>query len=354
MPNLDDSLHADLVAFALNQLPADEAELLRERVVTDPALCAALDEIRQHLDFHAEVPEIQPSPTQFDRIREAIRAEQETATAPTPRSFWSRYWMSLAAAALLISALIWPGGDERPPAPAEILAIAGTVTQSEDGSWTSSAVSRITFGTGVVVTLDADTVIKPLNAQRLFLGKGRIFLEIAPQRRGFVVATTPFEVRTTGTSFLVESDAGAGRVGVERGAVNVSYSSGSPIEVEAGHELRFPNANPGRLPANRPLRWFEIPSLSAKILNPTTIRVVLGNEMIDEIVLAPPTNGKPLFYATVKTRNFPHEPANFAHNVGIPPGETFEFPMSLPVPLGPKDRVLVRCPSLGLEVEAQR
>jgi hypothetical protein len=262
--------------------------------------------------------------------------------------------MSLAAAALIVAALIWPRGGQPLGTPAEIVAVAGSVTQGPDGSWTSDSVSRITFGSGVVVTMDADTVIKPLNRQRLFLGKGRIFLEIATQRRGFVVSTTPFEARTMGTSFLVESDAGAGRIAVERGSVSVSYSAGSPIRVDAGHELVSPHIKPAPLPADRPLRWFTIPSLSAKILNPTTIRVVLGNEMIDEITLTPPTNGKPLFYATVGSRNFPHEPANFAHNVGIPPGETFEFPMSLPAPLGEKDRVLVRCPSLGLEVEATR
>jgi hypothetical protein len=355
---IDDAVRADLVAFALGQLPGGEADALRERVLADPALCAELDSIRRHLDFHADAPEIQPSPVQFDRIRAAIRADRQAPAAPKPRSFWSRYWMSLAAAALLIAALILPRGREPDADPVVIEAVAGDVTRTADGSWTSTSVSRIRFGTGVVVTLDTDTVVKPVSAQRLFLGKGRIFVEAAPQRRGLTIMTTPFEVETTGTSFLVESDAGRGRVAVESGAVRVRYSGDARIAVATGQELRSPATRPTPIPRDRPIRWFEIPSLSAKILNPTTVAVVLHNEMIDEITLAPPTNGKPLFFATVGSHNYPHEypqePANFGQNVKIPPGGTFEFPMTLPTPLAEDDRVLVRCPSLGLEVEARR
>lgn len=353
-PGIDDVRRADLVAFALGQLPAGEAEALREDVLADPALGAELTAIRKHLDFHAEAPEVQPSPMQFERIRAAIRAEQQAASAPRPRSFWSRYWTSVAAAALLVAALILPrGGSPETTSPA-IVALAGDVARQPDGSWASTSVSRIRFGTGVVVTMDADTTLKPLTAQRLFLGKGRIFVEAEPSRRGLTIMTTPFEARITGTSFLVESDAGQGRVAVETGTVVVRYGADDGIRVEAGQELRSPATRPTAIPPNRPLRWFEIPSLSAKILNPSTVTVVLHNEMIDEITLAPPTNGKPLFFATVGSHNYPHEPANFGQNVKIPPGETFEFPMTLPVPLGPDDEVRVRCPSLGLEVEARR
>jgi len=354
-PGIDDSVRADLVAFALGQLPAAEADALRERVVSDPALCAELDRIRRHLDFHADVPEIQPAPAQFERIRAAIRAEDAPAAPSRRRSFWGRYWMSAAAAALLIAALIFPDlAPDPPPPPPGVAAVAGDVARTDDGSWHASTVSRITIGDGVVVTLDANTVVKPLHAQRLFLRKGRIFLEVSPARRGFSVVTTPFEVRTAGTSFLVGSFEGRGRVAVESGAVHVSYGADSDIRVESGQELRSPGTRPVALPEGGRLRWFEIPSLSAKILNPSTLRVVLHNEMIDEITLAPPVNGKPLFYATVGAHNYPHEPANFGQNVKIPPGRTFDFRMTLPRPLAPDQRVLVRCPSLGLQVEARR
>jgi len=352
----DDALRADLVALALHQLPADEAEALRERVLSTPALAAELESIRRHFDFHAAVPEIQPSPMQFDRIREAIREEEQALAAPRPRSFWRRYWMSAAAAALLIAALILPRPDgpaTTDPAPA-MVAVAGDVAATPDGSWTSNTVSRVRFGDGVVVTLDAGTIVKPLGSQRLFLRKGRIFLEVEPSRRGLSVVTAPFEARTTGTAFLVESAASESRVAVESGTVEVAYRGSEPVPVPAGHELRSPAREASKIPQDRPLRWFEIPSLSAKILNPSTLRVVLHNEMIDDITLAPPKSGKPLFFATVGSHSYPHEPANFGRNVRIPPGGSFDFLMTLPAPLEARDAVFVRCPSLGLEVEARR
>jgi len=75
--------------------------------------------------------------------------------------------------------------------------------------------------------------------------------------------------------------------------------------------------------------------------------------MIDPIQLAPPTGGEPLFYATVGKHSYPHQPANFGRNVVLAPGTDFTFEMKLPQEIEKGQRVLIRCPSLSLEAEAE-
>ncbi|MHC4953941.1 MAG: FecR domain-containing protein [Planctomycetota bacterium] len=364
-----DPIHENLVAFALGQLVEGEAESTRQSIADDPALAEEFEAIRCHLDLHAQVREIHPSTTGFGSLQNAIAADAAAEPAePEQRGFFRRYWLSVAAAALLVAAVIFPEGllprdwtsesSGRPPAVADL---AGTTARGSDGSVASSGVARIAYGDGVVVTLDADTTVVPIHEQRLALRAGRIFVEVAPGRRGFVVEAGEARIVTTGTKFLVHrTESGAnpgGRVAVEEGAIELLVGS-AKTAVLAGHEASWPGVDSAvgsaqPLAAGARIRWFEIPSMSAKILNETTIVVVLRNEMIDTIKLAPPTGGEPLFYATVGQHNYLHAPADFGKNVALEPGTEFTFEMKVR-PLQDNESVTIRCPALGLEAPALR
>ena len=90
--------------------------------------------------------------------------------------------MPSAAAALLVVALLWKS------APA-VEKLHGSVARAGDGTLTAKTVSRIRVGDGVIVTMDAGTVVRPLSDQRLALQAGRVFLQVSRQRQGFVVET---------------------------------------------------------------------------------------------------------------------------------------------------------------------
>ncbi|MEM8885277.1 MAG: hypothetical protein AAGD14_14510 [Planctomycetota bacterium] len=364
---LGDNLRADLIAFSLGQLEPDEAESLRQRIAEEPDLAAEFDAIHQHLDLHRHAPEISPSPAVFTRLREQIAAEEAPpapARPPARRSIFKRYWMSMAAAALIIAAMIFPGlaPSRGQPIPT-IEQVAGAPTETlPDGTVRAPGLTRIAYGPGVVITMDGNSVIRPLASQRLALEAGRLFLEVEPARRGFTIEVAGeaggeaggTRIVTTGTRFLVEK----GRVAVEEGTVRVTREQTRHTVVKAGQELRWPGGSPTRLASTAPIAWFRIPTLKARILNPTTISVVLQNEMIDAMQLAPPTGGEPLFFATVtgpdgETRHYPHQPEDFAYNVVLQPGQPFEFEMRISE-LEDDDAVRLSCKSLGLEVEASR
>ncbi len=369
--NLNDDNRADLVAFALGQLDESEATAVRELILAEPELAAEFDSIRCHLDLHAEVREMQPTAAGFARLTE--RLEQEPVTGaelrvpecppecPPERTFIKRYWMSLAAAALLIGAIIIPRGPSAPAKTPDLKALAGNISRDASGAYTATGVARVTFGTGVTVMVDADSVLLPLDSQRLVLKTGRIFLNVEPSfyqtergRRGFTVLAGDARLTTLGTAFSVEQRRdGTGRVAVETGTVRLQRGS-ERVDVGSGRAATWPDGpwegidSPSLPSAGAQVRWFEIPSLSAKILNDRRIVVVLKNEMINVIRLAPPTGGEPLFYATVGEHNWPHEPSDWGYNVVLDPGEEFTFEMKLPEPLKPGDSVSIRVPSLGM------
>ena len=369
-----DPVSENLVSLALGQLSGDEANRVRESIASDPVLARQFESIRAHLDLHSQVREIQPMPGGFDRLRARLETEphspaEAAAAAPAgerPRSFFRRYWLSFAAAALLLVAVFVPRGDEGPLSGSpHIVALAGQPVEDADGNWASDGICRIAYGDGVTITLDADTTVIPIANQRLALRAGRIFVDVEPGRRGFTIELGDGQIMTMGTSFLVErSLAGenriAGRVAVESG--RVAYRLGDATgDVSAGDELRWtspaldgPAARVQSVASGTRLRWFEIPGLSAKILNDRTVVVVIRNEMLDPIQLAPPTGGEPLFYATVGSHSYPHAPANFGRNVVLEPGTDFTFEMKLPQPLQPGQEVVIRCPSLNLEARAAK
>jgi len=362
--NPHDDNRADLVAFALGQLDESEATAVRELILAEPELAAEFDSIRCHLDLHAEVREMQPTAGGFALLTQRIEQEPVTGAelrmpesppeCPPERTFIKRYWMSLTAAALLIGAIIIPRGPSAPVKTPNLKALVGDLSRDASGAYTATGVARVTFGTGVTVMVDADSVLLPLDSQRLVLKTGRIFLNVAPHRRGFTVLAGDARLTTLGTAFSVEQRRdGTGRVAVETGTVRLQRGS-QRVDVGSGRAATWPDGawegidSPSLPSASAQVRWFEIPSLSAKILNDRRIVVVLKNEMIDVIRLAPPTGGEPLFYATVGEHNWPHEPSDWGYNVVLDPGEEFTFEMKLPEPLKPGDSVSIRVPSLGM------
>jgi len=361
----NDDNRADLVAFALGQLDENEATAVRELILAEPELAAEFDSIRCHLDLHAEVREMQPTAGGFARLaerleREPVTANEERLSKPLPaRTFVRRYWMSLTAAALLIATVIIPRGPGTPEPTPTLEAVAGNISRDASGAYTATGVARVTFGTGVTVIVDADSVLLPLDSQRLVLKAGRIFLNVSPRRRGFTVLAGDARLTTLGTAFSVEQRKdGTGRVAVQTGTVRLQRGS-ARVNVVSGRAATWPDGawegieNPSLPLAGAQVRWFEIPSLSAKILNDRRIVVVLKNEMIDVIRLAPPTGGEPLFYATVGEHNWPHEPSDWGYNLVLDPGEELTFEMKLPEPLKPGDSVSIRVPSLGLSTQIQ-
>lgn len=364
---------AELVAFALGQLEATEAEAIRSQIEQYPEVAAEFDSIRRHLDFHSEnVPEIQPSAALFDRIRQAVRDEESAPTlaaSTDQRTFLRKYGLSVAAAALLLLAIFLPDGASFGPGASSdgprdgdwsMSVINGApLTSTPDGTrGTTNGLSRIRYGDGVVVTIDLNTRIRPLDSNRLALVAGRIFLDVDPTQRsdqsGFQVLAGGSKITTTGTSFLVETGLSQGRVAVESGAVLVDRPGAETVTVSTGQQLGWQEKTPRSFAmgdSGRLLRWYEIPTLSAKIIDTTTIRVVLRNEMMDEIQLRPPTGGKPLFYVTIGSHNYPHMPENHSYNARIAPGAEYSFPMTVRT-LAPDERAFIRCPSLGLETEA--
>jgi len=373
-PQSSDESFGNLVALALGQLAGGEADSVRASIESDPAIAREFDSIRAHLDLHAHVREIQPMPGGFERLRSRMDADSlDPATEATPaktRGFLQRYWMSVAAAALMLIAVFVPRGvpsagkPTNGTPPNRVASIAGSAVKDADGNWNSDGLCRIAYGDGVTVTMDVDTTVIPMQEQRLALQAGRIFVEVEPGRKGFTVVVGNGRIVTLGTSFLVEHGIDndgeiTGRVAVEHGRVAFRMN-GAGSEIAAGSELRWTTRSLATqalatraLPAGARLRWYEIPSLSAKILNDRTVVVVIRNEMIDPIQLAPPTGGEPLFYATVGNHSYPHAPANFGRNVVLAPGTDFTFEMKLPQALEPGQSVIIHCPSLGLEAEAE-
>ena len=323
----------DLVAYALHCLDADEHA--RIEAALDDSSRVELTQIEEHLAKHDQVTEIHAPVSVWRGIEGRLHGQ------PARRSLVERFWMPMAAAALVLIALIMA---ERPD-PITVTRVHGEVAKAPDGSYTSSRVSRITLGTGVVVTMDTDTTIVPLSNERLALQAGRIFLSVAKHRRGFAVEAGDLEVVTTGTTFMVERD----RVAVVEGLVRCRYR-GATREVGAGEEF-----SPTNRTGPKPTEWFTRLALSARILAPDHIEVVIRNEMPDTITKAPPTGGEPLFYATYKDdRSVPLPTDGQATTISLAPDSETSFTLRLPAPLSDGEALIIRSPALGLSAGATR
>jgi ferric-dicitrate binding protein FerR (iron transport regulator) len=331
--------HEDLVAFALGELDADAAR----RIEADPTLAEPLEAIRSHLRLHERVPEVRPHAGLWRGIQARLEEEE------IPRSLVRRFWMPLAAAALLLLALFLP----RSPRP-ELERVFGEAAAAADEAWTSQGISRMRMGTGVVFTLDDATTVRPLAENRLALLAGRAFFEVAASRRGFVVEAGELTVVTTGTAFLVEwLEPGRLRVWTESGRVRCDWPRGTRV-VEPGEQ--FVSGGPARdvSGAESPRAWFRRPTLSATVRTSGRIRVVVANDTPDPIILAPPTGGEPLFFVSCRGHDHPLSPTSFAAPITILPRQSKTFAFRLPDAFRTGEPLFVSYPARRLRVEATR
>ena len=332
----------DLVAYAINGL--DDRELARIENQLDGESRKELSDIRRHLALHDAVEEIHPDPRVWENIRDTID------TAPVQKSVLQRFWMPMAAAAMVLVA-VFAGKRPEPAGPA-FTRLHGAVARGDNGTLTCSKVARIAIGDGVVVTMDADTTIRPLSDQRLALEAGRVFFEVAKGRRGFAVEAGGLTVVTTGTAFSVSRIGGEATCAVAEGSVTCT-AAGKTAAVEAGRRWSAGKGLEAVEPAT--LRaWFSQPTITAQILAPERVAIVIRNDMPDTIEKAPPTGGEPLFYATFSGNN---RSVPLAVELDAPltlaPGEDKRFEVRLPTPLLDGEALFISSPALNLRVEAK-
>jgi hypothetical protein len=329
----------DLVEFAVTgrSLPG-----LEQAVAADAGAGRELAEIRAHLALHDSLPRLEP--------REGMWRELEGRLAGGERRpLLLRYWMPLAAAALLLAALLPP----RPPRPETLF---GTVARTAGGGWRTESIARVRFG-DCTITLDSRTEIALPAPRRLALRAGRLFLEAERSGPPVRVEAGPVTVTTLGTSFLVALEGGETTVAVASGEVRCDRSSGT-LRLGAGEAAAFGAGEPRRLSLPDPRNWFRIPTLRAEILDPETLRIVVSNEMPDTITLAPPTGGEPLFFASYGGHDHPLAPGPGdpirAAPIRLEPGESEEFRVPLPRPVPPNGRLTVALGALRAEAEWRR
>jgi ferric-dicitrate binding protein FerR (iron transport regulator) len=342
--------HDDLVGYALGALEPAEAARVQAHLEREPALQEEMERIRRHMDLHGSVPVLVPAPALWQGIRARLDAPVPETNRPVP--FLRRFWMPAAAAALVAAALFWP----RPGAAATV--VHGTATRAADGTWRCSTVSRLRLPGGATVTMDADTVLALPAPERLALRAGRVFLEVPPQRRGFRVETATVTVETLGTAFDVGMEGPSTAVAVESGRVRCVLA-GSAVEIEAGEVLRVDGDRSTRGKAGPFRDWFRRPTLTARILAPDRVRIVLRNAMPDSIELAPPTGGEPLFFATFGNGHSyplaaPPGSALGSATVTLAPGAEVAADLPLPRPLPDGETLFVTCRAGGPRVEAHR
>lgn len=350
-----DEVTADLVALAMGALDPAETERVRAAVDADPALGAELEAVEAHLELHDRRPSLAPTAALWRKLDARIEAEESLAPA---RGILQRFWMPIAAAALIAAAFFFQPGDR----PLTLVPMLGDVALRADGRWACSEISRLALGDDIVITMDAGTVAtidsspaKP----RLALDAGRVHFRVTPKRRGFTVDAGDTRVVTTGTVFWVDRESDATRVGVAEGSVRVETATGTH-EVAAGRIYAD-----GRVQAGdtTPI-WMSRPTLTANLLDAETIAVVIRNDMPDSIELAPPTGGEPLFYghfvgaAETAGRDFPLRP--LGHNplerdgVTLTPRDAITLKLRLPRPITDREALFIDYPAKGVRVEANR
>ncbi|HEX5137584.1 MAG TPA: FecR domain-containing protein [Planctomycetota bacterium] len=334
-----DVTREDLVAFALGGLPPEDQPRVAGAIAADKDLARELREIERHLRLHDAAPAIEPPPALWASIRERI----EGAPAPA-RSPWQRFRLPLAAAALIVAALFWP---DRGPG---LTSVHGHVIEREPGVFEATDVARVVTPDGVTITMDAGTTIRLLPDKRLALGAGRVFLEVPPGRSGFAVVAGDLVAQTMGTAFLVERGEPA-FVWTESGHVRCAWRDREAV-AGPGEAFFASAAPPPPLPPS-PRSWFRRPTLEARTMDASSIRVTLRNDMPDPIDVAPSKAGEPLFFASYGGHDFPLAPDDFRPQP-LAPGARWTFDLRLPRPVTDGEALFVSYPRGGVRAEARR
>ena len=356
--------HEQLVAYALEQLEANERTQIEGALAQDAQLRAELELVREHLALHDAAPAVEPSPRVLVELRRTI----QTGELPQrPLAWLGRFGMPIAAAALVALALFWPPTvpiepveqleidivhGEVEPAPGRNLVRARRVTR-----YAGDDIASFTFDEGSVFSEPAFGLLNdpeieslkphfPWHGVVLQMSAGRVFVEADSERLdggvlvfGGHAGSGAFTAKTLGTTFLVDLTGEFVRVAVESGSVACTISeSGLALDAGESVELRSEGAVRGKY--ERAMRdWFTQPTLLAVLEDDETLRVTLRNDMPDPVLLEPPTGGEAPFYAAVDGRTFPLPRSRLK---GYPldgsphtlaPGDSLTFTVDLPQPV---------------------
>jgi len=118
-------------------------------------------------------------------------------------------------------------------------------------------------------------------------------------------------------------------------------------------ESFFAGDEPAPPLAGSPRAWFRRPSLEVRVLDPQTVRIVIRNGMPDALVVAPPTGGEALFFASYAGHDVPLAPDDFAPST-LEPGASRTFDLRLPRPLPDGEALVVSYPAGAVRAEATR
>jgi ferric-dicitrate binding protein FerR (iron transport regulator) len=334
-----DVTREDLVAFALGGLPPEDAGRVAAAVAADKEIARELRDVERHMRLHDAAPRIEPPPALWASIRDGIEG-------PIPRrSLLARFRLPLAAAALMLLALLWPTG--RTPG---LTRVHGAVAEREPGVYEATSVARVVTPDGIAITMDAGTNFRLVSETRLALGAGRVFLEVPPGRSGFAVTAGDLVAETAGTAFLVERGEHT-FVWTESGRVRCSWRDRQAV-AGPGEAFFASSAPPPPLPPS-PRAWFRRPSLEARVLDASSIRIVLTNDMPDPIDVAPSEGGKPLFFVRYADHDVPLAPDDF-QPLTLAPGARRTFDLRLPRPMTELDAPVVLYPRGDVRAEARR
>jgi ferric-dicitrate binding protein FerR (iron transport regulator) len=210
---------AGLYAGLRGELPPTEAEALRSHLLACPACAAEERQSRALAVLLGSLPEVDPAPDAFARLRARIEAGE---TSAPPRRHFRLVLPLLAAAAAAILLLLL-----RPSAPSPRLTAVHPATA---GGLTAL---RFTGTRTVDLILAPDTMVEPDGPSTLRVAAGRVYAEVRPGPGRMRFLTPHARVEVTGTKLVLEVREAGTRVSVVEGAVTVR-ADGADVPLAAG------------------------------------------------------------------------------------------------------------------------
>jgi len=303
---------ADLVARALDALPATERARIDASLESDAALRARFETIAAHLLAYDQLPPAPPPPA-FARIAAALdettlgdeaAPDLDVLRLQTPRPARQARWpLVAAAAAVLLALLLWrpwqvqeagrltivPGrGIELVRAGAALPAPALATRHVQPGDvLRCRAPAEVRLDDRVRLVLDAGSRVRLESAAAVTLEAGRAWFEVEPG--AFEVRTAHGPVRVLGTAFEVDVRAGALEVAVAHGRVAAGgHEIGAGLRLASGRVAAAPFAAGA---------WFQRPRMRveagpARLGAPLRLTLVLENPGQVPVALRGPSDAR--------------------------------------------------------------